>query len=211
MSKVSDLELSKDNLFNVICEAYELSSDKKITFSLLRRIKCTNIDVKLVFKLTISVEYNQDSKPIFSIKCGFSTNSISLRKTNQYWSDDMNFSSFRKHSTDYASIEACIDSLTDDIIKTVDMLRICMLCHMLYKDPRDSYTNDMKCIYCLFDRAFHNTDCLCVICNEAISKDEYTYALSCTHTYHTSCILKHFINNPKRECPLCREHDTGYT
>lgn len=195
----------KDSLVELLSEIYDLHSQSlavNASTNLSRTMKCTELDVKLLLKMTFTFENktNDDNVFIATVKLVLSTACTSLRKVNHYWNDNEIITIRMEITTEHFGY------LADKIIDHLNHFKICKICRILYKDSRNTNPTSI-CKHCYFDRIFHVQDSACAICQEVIEPGAQTFALTCAHVYHSECILTQFIKNDNRTCPLCREND----
>lgn len=204
--KIANVEINRENWIDLLRELYDYQGTAtKSFFQLDRYCKCADLDVKFILKTHI--EFNLDTQQTFkiTINSSLTTDCVSLRRSNYFWSDKESVTvSGEAKSTD--DVIELIEKCVDDHIEKLDHFRMCTVCRLLYKDARTHLTESI-CIHCKYDSLFFVRDNVCVICKETIQKEDQSFALTCAHTYHSDCILTHFIKSNKRDCPLCRESD----
>jgi hypothetical protein len=203
---IANVELNRSQLVSLLREfmEYHKSGSKTSLFSVQRYFKCAGLDVKLLLKMDVTFEATNEGNCIV-VYFKITTDCVSLRRSNFFWVDkeSVMVSYVLKDSEE---LEPQLENVSDELIQRLKYFKICSICRILYSDIRESPSQ--CCVNCLYDSVFHVNDSHCVICNESIQQEDQTFALTCAHLYHSSCILLHFIKNGRRECPLCRELDT---
>jgi hypothetical protein len=206
--KISHNLILKESLIELLEEVYDIHSQSQVvnaTTNLSRCMKCVELDVKLLLKMSLSFEpkatdNNEENIFIATVKLTLSTSCTSLRKVNHFWNDNEMITIRLEMTCKH------FDYLADKIIEHLNHFKICKICRILYKDPRDISPTSI-CKYCYFDRIFLVQEASCAICQEAILPGVQTFTLTCSHIYHSECILTQFIKSDNRNCPLCREQD----
>lgn len=187
------------------------------TFALVRTIKCTDIDVKLIMKMALVYNMNPDGEMEVKARLSMNTDAPCLRKTRSIFSDTESVyhevvlpTRIARQAEQWDELTAAYERFALEVIQKTDTFRVCRVCRILYKDPRTGAKID-RCVHCLFDLSIHPVDTNCVICNDLIRVDEQSYTLTCGHIYHAECILTHFVRHAlqRRECPMCRAVDTS--
>ena len=205
--KIANIELLKDRWVYFLKSLFSLQGQVSKKFNTERYCKCDGLDVKLVLKLDGSFDFREEQKDcIASFHIALSTDCMSLRKSNYFWSDKesytINYIIFPEQHLDIQ-----FEKLVDEIMYKMDFFKICNICRILYQEHRVENSNETVCMHCMFDSIFYVRDTVCVICNDNVREGEQTFTLTCGHTFHSPCILQYFIKTSKRECPLCRESD----
>ena len=215
--KIINSIVVKDVFLLLLRELYRDTEQKMVNkfFTLSRPFKCINLDIKLFLKFYIGYEYipvsntYPDQKISFSIKVSVSTESMSLRRVRTYFMDTEHITISQQIPSGLKTneeINYVHENILDELNTKLDNFCICKECRSLYiKTYKDSEID--ICTTCIFDRMFHIQDLVCVICNDHHKPKEQIFTLSCCHTYHSECIMTHFLKTKKRECPLCRELD----
>jgi hypothetical protein len=203
--KLTHTVINKECLLDLLSEVYDIHSHASavnLTTNLSRVLKCIELDVKLLLKMSIQYEHKENDEHIFiaTVKLILSTQSTCLRKTNHFWNDNEMITIRLEMTTEH------FEYLADKIIEQLDHFRICKVCRILFKDSRSNHATAI-CKYCCFDRIFQFEDASCAICQEVMEPGVQTFALTCAHVFHSDCILTQFIKNGNRFCPLCRETD----
>lgn len=213
--KIINSILVKDVFLELFREMYKEVEHKKVSksFSLSRPFKFLDLDIKLIIKFTISYEYIDNSSTSensisINIKVSTATECIGLRKSRSYFMDSEYITLFHiipRNASD-ETLDYRHEKILDELNLKLESFKLCKECRGLFLKNHESKDND-TCMNCIFDKMFHIQDCSCVICNEVTKPGEQIFTLSCCHTYHSACIMTHFIKSKKRECPLCREPD----
>jgi hypothetical protein len=203
--KLCHTAVLKEPLVELLHEIYDIHSHTpavvNLSTSLARTLKCIELNVKLLLKMNVQFEAKVNEENfIATVKLTLSTNCTSLRKTHHFWNDNEIITIRLEMNADH------FEYLAEKIIEHLDFFKICNVCRILYKDPRDIPATSI-CKHCSFDRIFHIEETTCAICQELITPDTQTFALTCAHVFHSNCILTQFIKNDNRICPLCREMD----
>lgn len=206
-------ELSHEKMMDLFRSLHFMYFNYKEDFDrthLVERIcKCHNMDVKILLKMYITYSGDDSGNFAVSVKISASSTSINLRKTKNYFGDEETFTIVKEFQKNMNpdQLGHAYSVLITQIINSYKVFKVCKYCRILYRDPRIDVEPDHACMNCLFDQVFYIRDLTCAVCSESIHKDDMNFTLTCGHTYHTSCILKSFIQMKKRECPLCRELD----
>lgn len=203
--KIANIEINRDKWLSLLKELYDFQgSATKSYFQLDRYCRCIDIDVKCILKTSIEFNFDVNRKLKLSMSASLTTDCVALRRCNYFWSDKETISVSGETLDD---VDLLFEKCVDEYIEKLEHFRICTVCRLLYKDTRIPKEEHSVCIHCRYDQTFFVQDTTCVICNESVQKDDQTFTLTCAHTYHSDCILLHFVKSTKRECPLCREVD----
>jgi len=181
-----------------------------------RMCKCMEIDVKLLIKLTLTLkpeEFGEAGAENFQIysRWTISTDCLNLRRNRHFFSE-------AEHLADELIVPQRIDgeekvrvyrAFAEHLIQRIHEFKFCLECRNLFVDKRDLSLDRMYCFQCMFDRIFFIQELQCVICKDIVQRDEQSHTLTCGHSFHSSCIMAHFVHSKKRECPLCREMDNS--
>jgi len=147
-----------------------------------------------------------------SSKWALSTDSINLRRNRNVFSfgdtEYIVFSVDVYRDLPKEQLWETYSLVAQYLINQLDEFKLCIECRGLYLDKRSLPFEHMICTHCLFDRVFEMEDANCAICKESFKCEEQTYAMTCSHVFHSRCILTNFILSKKRDCPLCREVDS---
>jgi hypothetical protein len=205
--KIANIEILRDNWVYFLKDLYLMQGSISKKFITERYCKCDGLDVKLVLKMEGNFEFKEDNNCLVAFQIILSTDCISLRRSNYFWSDKESFLVSRIIDP-LVHIESQFENIVDEIIQKMNTFKICSQCRILYQEDREEEPQESICIHCRFDSIFFPKDICCAICKDMIYRDEQSFTLTCAHTYHSACVLLHFIKTAKRECPLCRESDS---
>lgn len=215
-----NIEIQKEQLTFLLSDLDEMYRGTKtngngMSLTLNRICKCTDMDVKVNFKMNFVIENDpprcssdNTEQYLLSIKIYASTDSSSLRQT-QFARTEYEHVCHKKNIPTFENVadrKLEFIKLSEEIIQKYQMFKICTTCRQLFKDGRNG-KEKIICPNCLYDRIFFLQDCQCVICGEYIESAVQSSSLICGHTFHPTCILTNFIKMDKRECPICRVHD----
>jgi hypothetical protein len=204
--KIANIEINKEKWVFFLKDLYSIEGPTSKKFSTERYLKCDGLDVKLILKMDGNYEF-KDNNCVVTFQMLLSTDCISLRRSNYFWSDKESFSVYRTISPD-EDIDSHLEDIVDELMEKINNFKICKYCRILYQQKREEEHKDSVCIHCMFDSIFYTKGVDCVICRCAIFPNEQSFTLTCGHNYHSECVLLHFIKTAKRECPLCRENDS---
>lgn len=205
--KITNVQILKSKWIAFLVDIYSLQGHLPKKVSTERYCRCDEMNVKLVLKMSVSFEFREEQKDcIVSNTISLSTDCVSLRKSNYFWSDKESFSlTFLIYPNQ--DLNSQFEHLVEEIMNKIDQFKICCCCRILYQEDREENPNESICIHCRFDSIFFVKNTQCVICNDDLKPFEQSFTLTCGHTFHSACILQYFIKTMKRECPLCREVD----
>lgn len=208
-----DLPSLKDLL--VECHNFNIEPNQvPQTHNLTKISRCVNMDVKVQLKLILNydpIDYEEGghSTPYFQItfKWAVNVDCINLRHNRSFFGDTefATFTTEIPRELEREEMHTIYTNVARHLIERLEEFKVCCECRTLYTDKRVVEASEMRCMQCYFDRIFFLKDSSCVICKDVFQPGEQTFTLSCGHSFHSSCILRYFITNKKRECPLCRE------
>lgn len=205
--KIANIEILKNKWVFFLKDLYSIEGATSKRFTTERYCKCDGLDVKLLLKMDGNYEFKENDECLVSFQIILSTDCISLRRSNYFWTDKESFTVSRTIHCDQ-DIDTQFENIVDELIEKINNFKICKYCRILYQQKREGDHNESICIHCMFDSIFYTKGIDCVICKETVFPNEQAFTLSCGHNYHSECILLHFIKTAKRECPLCRESDS---
>ena len=197
------LKDSFNELFEIIHRDV-VAERKPRTFTFIRPCKCTNIDVKMFLKIQVYYEFGLENMLVQTIKIGLNTESMTLRKhTSSYFNDNDGIKMVHEISIDQPN---GYSDIVNKIIESLNIFRVCPCCRVLYKSKCPT-TIQEACFHCHFDSIFFPQDTTCPICRDTIVEQDQTFALTCSHVFHTCCIMKNFLISQNKFCPVCKELD----
>lgn len=205
--KIANIEILKDRWIFFLKDLYQLQGNTSKKFVVERYCKCDGLDIKLVIKMEGNYQFKSDDECTVSFQITLSTDCTSLRRSNYFWSDKETFTITRCIESQ-ETMTFHFENIVNEIMEKIDYFKICKYCRILYQEQKEEDPKDSVCLHCRFDSIFYVKDINCVICNETLLPEDQSFTLTCGHTYHSNCILLHFIKTSKRECPLCREPDS---
>ena len=205
--KITNTQILRSKWVDFFKDIYHLQGQTSKKVSTERYCRCDHMNVKLILKLTTNFDFREEPKDcLISTVISLSTDCISLRKSNYFWSDKESFTiNYIVYPEE--SLDGQFEKMVDDLLLKIDQFKICCYCRILYQEDREEELTQSTCINCRFDSIFFVKDTQCVICHDDLKPFEQSFTLTCGHTFHSPCILQSFIKSAKRECPLCRESD----
>lgn len=207
-----NVNIQKDNFLKFFQFIHnEAFIDKKSrTFNFIRPCKCVNVDVKMNLKFFIQYDFINDENIVLVVKIMLSTESTSLRKSGSVFFNDNEIIKITAELKNEEFQTEVYEEIIESILDSLKFFKICSICRTLYKNKSlDTYS--YPCQFCHFDLIFQPIETICTICREPIQENEYSFSLTCSHTYHSDCILQQFVINKSRYCPLCKDVDITNT
>jgi hypothetical protein len=199
-------KISKENfidLFEIIHQDI-ITERKSRNFTFIRPCKCANIDVKMFLKIQVHYEFGVENTLIQTLKLSLNSESMALRKhTSSYFNDNDGIKMVHEININEPH---GYGEIVDKIIDNLNIFRVCPCCRILYKSKCPTSIQD-ACFHCHFDSIFFPQDITCAICRDVIVEQEQTFALTCSHVFHTCCIMKNFLISQNKFCPICKEVD----
>jgi hypothetical protein len=203
--KIANIEILKDKWVSFLKELYLIQGTTSKKFITERYCKCDGLDIKLILKMEGNFDFKEDNRCVVTFQIILSTDCISLRRSNYFWSDKESFI-ISRNIDPLLEIHTQFENIVDEMTEKINQFKVCAYCRILYQEEGE--VQESICVHCKFDSIFFPKDACCVICKENIYSDEQSFTLTCCHTYHSACVFLHFIKTGKRECPLCRETDS---